>query len=193
MSKLFKLTLFFVVISITGCASYYRTINPLKINYATSVSQEKLNLSYRYDVLRDAGNKKFVKSEFKNNIRIVAIKLINNSDSTINTSKNILFLNGTSEVKLMDPVEIKTRIQQTWPAYGLFLLGFISTSPLDWLVFGGIGIGNMYVAYDANKKLLNELMQYDITNKEIKPGESVIGIIGFEALHSDPLSVKLLK
>ncbi len=93
----------------------------------------------------------------------------------------------------MDPIEIKTRIQQTWPAYGLFLLGCISTSPLDILVFGGIGVGNMYVAYDANKKLLTELMQYDITNKEIKPGESVIGIIGFEALHSDPITIKLIK
>ena len=93
----------------------------------------------------------------------------------------------------MDPVEIKTRIQQTWPAYGLFLLGCISLAPLDILVFGGIGVGNMYVANDANKKLLNELMQYNMTNIEIKPGESVIGIIGFEALHSDPLTVKLIK
>ncbi len=45
MLKLFKLTLFFVVISLTGCASYYRAIHPAKINYAAATNPEKLSLS----------------------------------------------------------------------------------------------------------------------------------------------------
>ncbi len=193
MTKLFKLSLILIVFfSFTGCASFYRKISPQAISYPPpTTSLEKVDLAYRYDVLREAGNKKFVKNELKRNIKVVAVKLTNNSDSTINISKDIAFYCGGSAVSLLSPIDIKTRIQQSWPAYGLYLIGCVTLAPLDLLVFGGIGAGNMIVAGSANKNLLTELIQYDITNKELKSGESITGIIGFEALHSDPITVKV--
>lgn len=193
MTKLFRLSLLFIILSLPSCASYYRAIGPERINYPPSVNSEKLDFSYRYDVLRDAGNKKFVKNEFKRNMKIVAVKLTNNSDTTINLSKNVSFYCGASKILLLYPLEIKMRIQQSSMAYGLYFIGCLSFDPIDLVVFGGIGLGNIIVAGEANKNLLNELVKYDITNKELKKGESIIGIIGFEALHSDPLSVKLNK
>jgi hypothetical protein len=152
---------------------------------------EKVALSYRYDVLRDAGNKKFVNNEFKRNMRVVAVKLTNNSETSINISKDLTFYSGDSKVLLLNPFEIKMQIKQSAPSYAWYLLGCISLDPLDIAVFGGIGIGNMIVASTANNNLLKELERYDLTNKELKKGETVIGIIGFEALHSDPLTVKI--
>lgn len=193
MTKLFRLSLLFIVFLLPSCASYYRAIGPERINYPPSANSEKLDFSYRYDVLRDAGNKKFVKNEFKRNTKIVAVKLTNNSDTTINISKDVSFYSGASKIFLLYPLEIKMRIQQSSMAYGWYFLGCMSFDPLDLAVFGGIGVGNMIVAGEANKNLLNELVKYDITTKELKKGETIIGIIGFEALHFDPLSVKLNK
>lgn len=190
MTKLFKLALLFIIFSLTGCASYYRAIGPEKINYPPTINVEKVALSYRYDVLRDAGNKKFVNNEFKRNMKVVAVKLINNSDTTINISKNLSFYSGSSKILLLNPYDIKMQIKQSAPSYALYLIGCISLAPLDIAVFGGIGVGNIIIANTANKNLLKELERYDITNKELKKGESIIGIIGFEALHSDPLTVK---
>jgi hypothetical protein len=189
MTKLFKLALLFIILSLTGCASYYRAIGPEKINYPPSVKLEKISLTYRYDVLKEAGNKKFVNNEFKHNMKVVAVKLTNNSDTTINISKDVSFYCGASRILLLNPIDIKTKIKQSSPAYAWYLVGCISIDPIDIVVFGGIGVGNIIVANEANKKLLNELVRYDISNKDLKKGESIIGIIGFEALHSDPLSV----
>lgn len=192
MKKSFNLIPLFIVLLFSNCASFYHTVNPDKISFPPTINTtEKLDLTYRYDVLKDAGNKKFVNNERKRNIKIVAIKLTNNTDTTINISKDVTFYCGASKVMLLNSIETKAKIQQTWPAYSLYLIGCITLAPLDILVFGGIGAGNMIVAGDANKKLLAELTKYDVTNKELKKGESIIGLIGFEALHSDPLTVKL--
>jgi len=101
------------------------------------------------------------------------------------------FYSGASKILLLDPIDIQMKIKQSAPAYGLYLLGCISVDPLDIVVFGGIGVGNIIVASAANKNLLNELIRYNLTNKEIKKGKSVIGLIGFEAIHSDPLTVNM--
>jgi hypothetical protein len=192
MRKIIYLSILSLSLLLTNCASFYHAVHPDKISYPPTVNiTDKLDLTYRYDVLKDAGNKKFVNSERKRNLKIVAVKLTNNSDTTINISKDVSFYCGGSKIALLSPIETKSKIQQSWPAYGLYLIGCISLAPLDILIFGGIGAGNMIVAADANKKLLTELTKYDITNKELKKGESVIGLIGFEALHADPLTVKL--
>ncbi|MFA6581459.1 MAG: hypothetical protein WCS79_06620, partial [Paludibacter sp.] len=147
MKGIFNLSIVLVILLFSSCATIYHSINPDKINYPAAVkTTEKLDLSYRYDVLRDAGgNKKYMNKEIKNDIRIVAVKLTNNSDSTIFIAKDVLFYCGDAKIRLMSPMEIKSKIQQTWPAYGLYLIGCISLAPLDILVFGGIGAGNMIV------------------------------------------------
>lgn len=190
---LFKRVLFlFSILILTGCASFYRSVKPETISYPVpSVMNEKVELSYRYDVLRDAGNKKFVKSELRKNMKIVAVKLTNNTDATINVEKDLSFYCGSSKVLLLSPLDIKAEIKQAWPAYSLYLIGCLTTAPLDIAVFGTIGIGNMLVAGDANKRLLTELTQYDIRRKDLRPGESLVGLIGFKALYGDPLSIKL--
>lgn len=193
MKKFSNLILLLIVLLFSNCASFYHAVNPDKINFPPrSNAIEKIDLTYRYDVLKDAGNKKYVNSEHKKNIKIIAVKLTNNTDSMVRISNDITFFCGGTKIRLLSPLETKTKIQQTWFAYGLYIVPcLITLAPLDILIFGGIGAGNMIVAGDANKKLLTELTRYDITNKELKKGESIIGLIGFEAAYSDPITVKL--
>ncbi len=192
MSNLKLILLSIIIFISTSCASYYRATKPETINYPSAIkTNENLEFSYRYDILRDAGNKKYVNSERRKNIKLVAIKLTNNTEMTINLKDNVSFYCGDSKVLLLNSKEIHSKIKQAWPVYGLYLIGAISLAPLDILVFGGIGAGNMIVANSANKKMMNEMSTYDITDKELKKGETIIGIIGFEALHADPISVKI--
>jgi hypothetical protein len=191
MAKFIKFYFVIVIFLFSGCASFYRNVSPETISYPKVENEQDIDFVYRYDVLREAGNKKFVKNELKRNIRIVAVKLTNNTNKAINFSNDITFYCGGSPILLLTPRLIKTKIQQSWPAYGFYLIGCLTFDPIDCLVFGGIGVGNMIVAANANKNLLNELIKYDLTNKVIESGESVIGIIGFETLHSDPITIKL--
>lgn len=188
-----QLTLLIIAVYLSSCAAFYRNIGPEKINYPPALVKEKVEIAYRYDVLRDAGNKKYPKSEIKKNIRVVAVKITNNSDTTVEIARDLDFYCGSSRVTLLTPLDIKETIKQSWPAYALYGIGCISGSPLDIIVFGGIGVGNMAVAGSSNKKLFLELMKYDIRNKVLNKGESVVGLIGFETLHADPITIKLKK
>ena len=54
-----KTLLVLVVISFNGCAMYYRPISPNKTNYNIFEKHDGIELSYRYDMLRERGNKKW--------------------------------------------------------------------------------------------------------------------------------------
>lgn len=189
MSKKISFVLFFSLLLFCSCASYYRAIQPEVINFPPKNTPEKVEIAYRYDVLREVGNKKYVNSEYKKNIKIVAVKLTNNTNAPINTNDIEFYLND-SKIVLLSPYEIQTRIKQSSGAYCLYFIGCLSLAPLDIAVFGAIGVGNIIVASEANKKLYNELLRYDISNREIEKGESVVGIIGFNGSHSDPIEIR---
>lgn len=191
MNRIKQLSLLIIVVYLSSCAAFYRNIGPEKFNYPPTLVKEKVEISYRYDVLRDAGNKKYPKKEVKNNIRVVAVKITNNTDTTVEVTRDLDFYCGAGKVNLLTPIDIHQTIKQSWPAYSLYLIGCISPSPLDIVVFGAIGVGNMAVAGSSNKKLHLELTKYDIRNKVLQKGESVIGLIGFETLHADPITVKM--
>ena len=91
MKSFFKLSLLVSVIFLYSCAGSYHAVNPKTISFAQIPKEEKVPISYRFDVLRDAGNKKMSKKEIKHNMKIVAVKLTNNTDSIINVGKNLEF------------------------------------------------------------------------------------------------------
>ena len=51
----------------------------------------------------------------------------------------------------------------------------------------------MLVAGNANKKFYEELLQYDILNRDIQKGETVYGLVGFRNLDFSPLTIKITK
>ncbi len=191
MKTLKSIVSIFVAILFTSCASTYKVIEPNRTNFPPSSKEGKVSLAYRYDVLREAGNKKMGKSEIRNDVRVVAIKLTNLSDSIIDIKRDLTFYCGAYPVTLMTPFQLKTQVQQSWWAYSLFCIGCLTFAPLDVIVFGGIGVGNMMVASNANNQFLNEAIKFDITNKQLKPGETMSGLIGFKTTHSDPITIKV--
>ena len=65
-----KVLLFTIAILFSGCAMYYRPISPEKLNYNILEKNDGIEFSYRYDVLKERGNKKMGKKELKSSVKI---------------------------------------------------------------------------------------------------------------------------
>jgi len=74
--RIIKIIFLFVsIISLTSCASGYKMIKPKTINYVSSNENNGVKLEYKYDLL----NKKYTNKEVKKGVKLVAVKLTNNS------------------------------------------------------------------------------------------------------------------
>ena len=200
-SKFLTLT---IAVMLTGCAATYRPINPTNLNYNSHDLQDGVGLSYKYDVLREKGNKKYAKKEDKKGVKLVAVKVTNNTDSVINVGKDVAFFSGNSQIFPMEPMAIKESIKQIVPGYLPYLLltflqlniyqgNSVDSYPIGVVVGPAITIGNMAMAGSANKNLLNELYEYNILSRDIQKGETVYGIIGVRDMGYSPLTVKMIK
>lgn len=192
------------VIILSSCAATYKPINPPTLNYNSHDLQDGIGLSYKYDVLREKGNKKYAKKEDKKGIKLIAVKITNNTDSIINIGKDVAFFSGQDQIFPMEPIAIKESIKQIVPGYLSYLLltflqlniyqgNTVDSYPIGVVVGPGITMGNMTVAGSANKNMLNELYEYNILSRDIQKGETVYGIIGVRDMGYSPISVKMIK
>jgi len=196
--SLVLLSVFFLI----GCAASYKPIYPPSVNYSSHDLQEGISFSYKYDVLRERGDKRYANKEFKKNVRVVAVKLTNNTDGVLNVGADLMFFDGTNQIIPMDPRSISSAIKQITPGYlGYLLLTFVSLSvttnsgtdyyPVGLVMGPVITLGNVVVSASANSNLQKELDMYDIRNRDIQPGETIYGIMGFYNIGYDVLKVKI--
>jgi len=191
-------------IFLAGCASSYKPINPPNIYYSNHDLQQGISFSYKYDVLHEKGNKKYARKEMNKSIRIVAVKITNNTENTIQIGEDVAFYAGQSEVLLLEPMVMKNSLKQIAPAYLLYLplslltLNVSTTTsndsyPIGLLIGPGLTIGNMAFAGSANTNLLTELLRYNMINKKIASGETVYGLIGIASREYLPLTLKFIQ
>ena len=194
-----RLSLFAAVISILlcSCASSYKPIYPSKVIYPT-VDNSYL-FSYRYNVLRLAGNKKLAKKEDKFNVRIVAIRIVNNSNRVLRYGYNFDLYSGDHRSRILEPDIVAASVKQSVPIYLLYLLltgmrfeTSSSSIPIGLVIGPGITAGNMIVAGSANKNFMKELVENSIIDREIKPGETFYGLIGISDNSYMPLTLKII-
>jgi hypothetical protein len=206
-SLLSKILLFVFVVSLIGCAASYKPINPQSISYNSHDVQDGVSISYKYDVLAEKGNRKYANKEEKKNVKLIAVKITNNTDSIINIGRDAIFYSGHTPLVPMDPSAVKQTIQQIVPAYLPYaLLTFLTLNvtsgsssegystesyPIGLAIGPTITIGNMALAGASNKKLYEELTVYNLLNKDIKSGETVYGIIGLKDTGYVPITVKI--
>lgn len=199
--KLSKILILFISLIISSCAATYKPINPRSLNYNKVDSDNSISIGYRYDVLSERGNSKYAKKEKKNGIDVVAIQITNNTDNVINVGRDCEFYVGQRPITPMGPQVVHGTIKQLVPAYAPYLLltltkfyvsnGYSTTVyPIGLLLGPGITIGNMALAGSSNKKMLMELMSYNILEKDIQKGETVYGIIGIRDSGYGPITIK---
>lgn len=204
--KIFKtLLLFVVIINLTSCASGYRMIQPDKINYVSKTENNNVTLEYKYDLLR----KKYKKKEDKKDIRLVAIKVTNNSDKDLIFGRDmtLTYANG-NQIYVQDNMKTFKSLKQSPASYLWYLLltplNFTTTTsngnnsssssfPAGLIVGPGLAGGNMIAAGSANKKFEQELMEFDINGTTILKGTTVYGLIGIQGDSFDALQLKIDK
>ena len=202
----FKTLAILTIVFLSGCASSYRSINPSFINYTSHDLKDGISLSYKYDVLREKGNRKYARKEDLKGLKIVSVKITNYTDSVINIGKDVSFYSGYKQVFPLEPIIVKNSIKQYTPSYLLYLLltplklfvttnnstGIYSTEtyPIGYLLGPTLAIGNVAVAWTANSALQKELYDYNILNRDIVKGETVYGIIGLKDVGYNPISIR---
>jgi hypothetical protein len=206
MKKITILTLSVILLSLlNSCASGYQKINPQSLNYLSKSTTNNVVFEYKYDVLN---NKKYKKKEAKNKIKLVAIKITNNSDKDIVFAKDLrLGYENGNEALILDNERVFKTIKQNPAYYLLYLLltpmqfnktstdsrGAIiveSSFPIGLFVGPGIAGGNIIAASSANSNFRNELYENNLIGKNIKKGETVYGLVGLQSNGYESLKLK---
>lgn len=201
--KLKKIGYLILVITVmNSCSSTYEMINPDKLYYTSgssnSSSKNKIAIDYKYDLL----NKRYSKKERKKGIKLVAVKITNNSDQDVVLGEDIkLVYNNGEELDILKKENISNLLKQQSMSYALYLL----LSPMNFaiiesgrrknirigLVIGpGIAIGNIIASSSENRKFLSELSEFDINGETIKKGETKFGLIGVKSIKYRYIGIK---
>ena len=191
--------------SLTNCASSYKMIQPKSINYVSSNENSNVELQYRYELL----HKKYFKKELKKGIKLVAIKITNNSNKDLIFGKDIvLTYENDSEIYLVENKQVYKLLKQSPLSYLWYLLltptnlfttetnssgieETTSSTPIGLLLGPGLAVGNMVAADAANKKFKTELLDYNIKGTVITKGETQYGLIGIQTNSYDSIKLKV--
>ncbi|MDD4972626.1 MAG: hypothetical protein PHT07_24610 [Paludibacter sp.] len=187
-----------------GCAATYKSIDPPTLNYTAHDLQNGIKLSYKFDVLRESGNKKYAKKEYNGGIKLIAIAVTNLTDTTINVARDLQFYYGQSLIVPVESVNISKIVKQNVISYFPYmLLTFLGLQvtvdqetnvyPIGYVLGPSITAGNMITAGTANRRMLDELNAYNIMNRSIAKGETAYGLIGIRGSEYAPISLKIKK
>jgi hypothetical protein len=205
MIKFFKISVLALsVLFLTNCASGYKKIQPKSITFASRSENNSVVLEYKYDLLE----KKYKKKELNNGLKVIAVKVTNNSVNDLVFGKDIrLTYENGNELNLLETNVVYKAIKQSPTSYLWYLLlspmqfqtmttnsngqqQTSSSTPIGLVIGPGLAGGNIIAASSANKNFQNDLLENDIIGKVIKKGETVYGIIGIQSNNYDSIKVK---
>ena len=178
-------------------------IEPEKINYISANESHGVTLEYKYDLLE----KKYEKKELTKGVKLVAVKITNNSGKDLMFGRNakLAYENGTG-VYVMDNEKVFKTLKQSPASYLWYLLltpvnlyvtktnsydlqEETSSTPIGLILGPGLAGGNMIAAGSANKKFKEELLEYNVNGTVIKNGETKYGLIGIKTDSFDALKL----
>lgn len=192
------------VLILGSCASSYHSIQPRNLYYAGTTNYDGVDFAYQYDVLSQAGNRKYAKKEEKKGMQVVAVKLTNNTGRSLSFRDDISIYAGDVPANLIAPEIITQQVKQSVPIYSLYLLlSFVkfythdaygqitSTTPIGLFIGPPIAAINMITAGSANNNFKTELVSNNLLNRTIADGETVYGLISIPKNGYRPLSLKV--
>jgi len=199
--KIFKAALLIIsIIALTGCASGYKVVKPNKINYVSTNESNDVKLEYKYNLL----NKKYTDKEEKKGVKLIAVKLTNNSSRDLMFGREIkLTYENGSEIFIYENEKVFNMLKQK-SMYHLFYLlltpvnltitnsnGSTNSVPIGLALGPVLAGGNLVKATLANKKFKNEIMEFNLNGTLIKKGETKYGLVGIKADSFDSLILKI--
>jgi hypothetical protein len=187
MSQLLKtVILLFLVYFCVSCASRYRLIQPFTVDFIDSIDSiqdQQVTIAYRYHVLKDSGNKKYVRKEYDNQVSLLAVRINNDGPDTLFFPENFLVKTKLDTLSMLHMEEAYELLCQTivedndYEVEGL----------IELLISLPIEINNMIVQPKANKNFNTELEEYYLLPCYIAPGVSMIGLLALDVEKDTPL------
>lgn len=162
-------------------------------------------MGYKYDLL----DRKYARKEKKNDIRLFAVKITNETDRDLFFGKDIMLAseNGMG-LLVLEEEKVFGSLRQK-PATHLFYLLLspivvttYTSDPYEYTRFRNLPVGfvagagltgfNLIKASSANKKFKRNLETFRLNGKTIPGGESIYGLVGVRADNYDALQIRIL-
>lgn len=193
--KLKRIILSLAMITLLGsCASAYKNMNPGNLNYISNSTDENVKLEYKYELL----NKKYKKKELVKGVRLIALKITNDSSRDLVFGKDIkLTYQDGSAIYIMENEKVFSSLKQSVASYLWYLLltpvnlytnesqnGFqteTTSTPIGIVIGPGLAGVNMIAASSSNKKFQQDLLNYNMNGVTIKSGENISGLVGIRS------------
>jgi len=190
---------------LNSCASSYHSIDPAALNYLSKNTNNGVTFEYKYSLL----DKKYAKKEYKRNLKVIAIKITNNTEKDLVFGRDlVLTYDDNTMLYIMEKETVYRMLKQSPASYLWYLLlsptqfmktetnsyGYTETSssfPIGLILGPGLAGGNMIAASSANKKFNTDLNDYNINGKTIKIGETAYGLIGVNSTTFDSIKIKM--
>ncbi|MBK9328312.1 MAG: hypothetical protein IPM95_03140 [Sphingobacteriales bacterium] len=180
--------LFAAIILISSCARPYRRINMSSIPFINFREQNTISYSIRQGVMYNMRNYFFARREQKQDLSLIALKIVNKSELPINIRDLQYSCGATVPIAPVSMDEYNRAIKQKSGLYWLYSLGVVvypkpprESKKFIPLPFGiPVAAANFAIAYTANKKMEKDLRQLDLSNKVIQPGDSIQGVLPFK-------------
>jgi hypothetical protein len=182
-------SLILIIGVLISCAANYYPISPLTIDYQDATFLEvdsNISIGYKYDVLRQAGNKKYARFEKRWNVSLLALFIDNKGTDTLYVPDDLVFLDGEIPVMPFELEELQmlyqtntdlNRADSDWAA------------DIPWWVSLGFGSWNLIKSERADESLMEELENYYLIYSLIYPGTRVSGLIVLPIERNTPLSI----
>lgn len=199
------LNLFLAVVSgvfFASCASTYNPITAERVNYPNPLIKDSVEFSYQYDLLLARGNSKYVKHERKGGIKLVTVKLTNNSSKPFVLNRDATIYSGNKIYRVIEAKYMYDKLKQKPAGYLFYLLltplqlnrvsanGTVTSTPIGLPLGPGLTLINFAAAVSANDKLKKELTRDYLKDRVILPGETVFGFVGLRSILNDPLELR---
>ncbi len=189
-------------IILSSCASGYKYMQPEKIVYSNKLTEDGLQFSYFYNVLSETDNDDYSKKEIKSPIKVLAVKIKNETGRKLDIGEDVLFLKNGQPVETVSPKQVESQIKQGTLGYLFYLLltpmnltisreDNTDTYPIGLAVGPGIAFGNMIYASSANSTFKKNLITENILTRQVGDGETVYGLLCILGSSMDPITIKL--
>lgn len=195
-----KMIVAFLLIFSMSCAKKYYPLEPQSLGFRAGDTISGIEVGYEYNLLGQKGNRRYSKKEQKKDIRLVAVKIINHFDQSINIRRDVQFMANGNPVTLLDPQIAYNRLKQRPIFYILYAFVFFRVPTYNsngtqgsFIVPIGLPFAayNLAVGFGANKKFLMDMEMFNVNNKIISPGESFVGLISFYSPAYPKLTARL--
>lgn len=193
----FKSLLLFLLF--TGCATSYRHIEPQQMVYQVApdtLHECNVEITYRYNILENASNRKYVRMEKRSGISLLAVRIANYGHDTLFIPDDILIEARQSCVFPLDMDEAIDVFIQDESAFVNEVSGAANiqvNAGWGWVIPIAVSIPSMInasIETKANNRFINEMLDYYLVESSIPPGSTVSGLIALPVVPNTPLTFK---